>query len=201
MRRWIGSSAAMLLLLSPAIAVAKAESWTRAWTSSLWATAADQRPEVENVTLRAVVRVAATGKRLRLRLANDYGPNVTIGAATMRIAGGATVPVTVDGAKNFRIPAGASLVSDPIDLPVKAFDLVTVALHLPGRVALASVHENTGAPVDISPLGDFTAQDFTPRIDQPVASFPCRDRCRNRTGASGGGGLRGFDYRCRQLRE
>lgn len=171
MRRWIGSLAAMLLLWSPVLAEAKAESWTRAWTSSLWATAVDQRPEVENATLRAEVRVGASGQRLRLRLANDYGPNVTIGAATVRIASGAYVPVTVDGAKNFRIPGGAALVSDPIDLPVKAFDLVTVALHLPGRVVLASVHENSGALVAISPPGDFTAQDFTPVLTSRLRPF------------------------------
>jgi lysophospholipase L1-like esterase len=128
----------------------------------MWQAPEDQAVKVENVTLRSAIRVAAGGKQLRLRLANDYGPAVTIGAATVRLPGKAPVRVTFGGNASAQMPAGAPLVSEPIALPVKAFDVIEVSLYLAGPAVLTTVHEAAGQPTLVSPPGDFTGGDFTP---------------------------------------
>jgi lysophospholipase L1-like esterase len=155
--------APLLFLANPADARPGPDGWTPAWTASMWqALQPAQRVSVENATLRMQVRVGAAGSKIRIRLANDYGPLLKIGAATVRIAGGKPVRVTFDGQSETRIRAGAPLVSDAVALPVKAFDLIEVSLFLPEKVDIDTVHAARGAQTDISPAGDFTAGDFKP---------------------------------------
>ena len=158
--RSVAATAATALLL--AAAPAGAQAWTRAWTASMWQAPEDQVPVLENVTIRSAIRVGASGEQLRLRLANDYGPVLTVGSATVRVAGRPAVRVTFGGSASLRMPAGAPIVSDPIALPVKAFDVVEVSLFFPGKTALATVHETAGQPTLISPRGDHTATDYVP---------------------------------------
>lgn len=151
-----------------ATGAAAPETWTRAWTASMWqATIPDQHVTVENATIRAAVRVGAGGSKLRLRLANDYGPALAIGAATVRIAGGPAVKLTFDGQGSTLVPQGAPLVSDAAALPVKAFDLVEVSLYLPGTAELATVHAANGAPTQVSAPGDHSGEDFVPARTTP----------------------------------
>lgn len=157
--RWMRTIAAAAAMLLVAAAPAK-DSWTRAWTASMWQAPADQVRSLENVTIRSAVRVGAGGGQLRLRLANDYGPALTVGAATVRLAGGKAVRVTFGGQASVRVPEGAPLVSDPVALPVKAFDVVEVSLFFPEAAPLATVHDVVGQQTLISPPGDHTAQDF-----------------------------------------
>ncbi|MES2988870.1 MAG: SGNH/GDSL hydrolase family protein [Pseudomonadota bacterium] len=136
--------------------------WTRAWTASMWQAKAEQAVALENVTIRSTVRIGAGGGKLRLRLANDYGQSLTIGAATVRIAGRPAVKVTFGGQTQTRIFESAPLVSDPIALPVNAFELVEISLFLPEKVMLETVHEAAGSPTLVSPLGDHSLSDFAP---------------------------------------
>lgn len=147
---------AALLLSAPA----HAQNWTRAWTASMWQAPPDQALTVENVTLRSAIRVGAGGTTLRLRIANDHGPAFTLGGATLRLRGGQAVRVTFGGQTAPKVPAGAPLVSDSVALPVKAFDVVEVALYLPGKITLETVHETAGTPTDISPPGDHSLTGF-----------------------------------------
>lgn len=153
--------AASALLLA-GVGPAQAQSWTRAWTASMWQAPDDQVPVLENVTIRSPIRVGAAGKQIRLRLANDYGPAVTIGSATVRPPGKAPVRVTFGGQVSARLQGGAPLVSDPVTLPVQAFETIEVSLFLPEKASLATVHETAGAPTLVSPPGDHSLTDFTP---------------------------------------
>jgi lysophospholipase L1-like esterase len=160
-KRTITAAAALLLVA----AAPAGERWTRAWTASMWQAPPDQVRTLENVTIRSAVRVGAAGGQVRLRLANDYGPALTIGAATVRLPGGRAVRVTFDGQGAVRVPEGAPLVSDPVALPVKAFDVVEVSLFFPQATPLATVHDAAGQPTLISPPGDHSAHDFAPAGD------------------------------------
>ena len=166
MRRMPFGAVIAPLLLAATIAYAGPkgpDGWTPAWTASMWqATAPNQRVAVENATLRMAVRVGAGGSKLRIRLANDYGPAMRIGAATVRLADGKPVRVTFDGRTSAELPAGAPLVSDPVALPVKAFDVVQVSIFLPEKVEIDTVHAATGQPTEISAPGDHSGEDFTP---------------------------------------
>ncbi|MEP9360356.1 SGNH/GDSL hydrolase family protein [Sphingomonas sp. KR3-1] len=165
MRRKLLGAVFVPLLFAATIAEARPgpDGWTPAWTASMWqATQPAQRVSVENATLRMQVRVGAAGSKIRIRLANDYGPLMKIGGATVRLPGGKPVRVTFDGQGATRLRALAPLVSDPVALPVKAFDLVEVSIYLPEKVDIDTVHGAGGAKTAISPAGDFTDSDFTP---------------------------------------
>jgi lysophospholipase L1-like esterase len=96
-----------------------------------------------DVTIRQLVRVSAAGKRIRLRFTNEGGSDVlTLGAVHVGLAGpdGGVLPgsdrvVTFDGRPAITIPAGAPLLTDPVDLPVKALDRLVISTYLPGPVA------------------------------------------------------------------
>ncbi|MDG2533066.1 SGNH/GDSL hydrolase family protein [Sphingomonas sp. HITSZ_GF] len=162
-RMFLGAAIAPLLILAnPAQARPGPDGWTPAWTASMWqANQPAQRVSVENATLRMQVRVGAAGSKIRIRLANDYGPAMRIGAATVRIAGGKPVRVTFDGQAEGKLRNAAPLVSDAVALPVKQFDLIEVSLYMPDKVDIDTVHGANGAKTKISPNGDFTEKDFT----------------------------------------
>ena len=96
-----------------------------------------------NVTIRQLARVSAAGKRIRLRFTNEGGSDVlSLGAVHVGLAGpdGSVVPgsdriVNFDGRRAVTIPAGAPLLSDPIDLPVKALDRLLISTYLPGAAS------------------------------------------------------------------
>jgi len=160
--RGLRAIAAAAVLLLGTVAPAHAQQWTRAWTASMWRAADDGALAVEDATIRSAIRVNAGGKSVRLRLANDHGPALAIGAATVRLRGGPAVRVSFDGRPSVLLPAGAPLVSDPVALPVKAFDVIEVSLHFPDPVRLATVHDTVGQPTLVSPPGDHSATDFAP---------------------------------------
>ena len=126
--------------------------------------------DLNNITVRQVVRVAAAGGRLRLRLSNESGADplilgaVRIGeaAADGAIVAGSDHAVTFDGKTGVVIPAGSPLLSDPIDLPTKALDRLYVSIHVPGtipaRASRSLFQYVAGTP------GDFTGSATLPGI-------------------------------------
>ncbi|CAN5328868.1 SGNH/GDSL hydrolase family protein [soil metagenome] len=94
-------------------------------------------PTAENQTVSQTVAIAATGGRVRLRLSNIYGARpIRVGAASVAVGDSAPVAVTFDGSSGAVIPAGAPLLSDPVTLPVRALDRVTVSLFYPEAATL-----------------------------------------------------------------
>lgn len=154
----LGAAAALLL----AGAAPPAERWIPAWTASMWKPAGPrQEVAVENATISFAVRVGAEGERIRLRLSNEYGEQLRIGAASVRLRGGKTVPVTFGHAGAVGVPANGAIVSDAASLRVKAFDVVEVSLYLPDAVRLNTVHGAAGDETLISATGDHTGAPFT----------------------------------------
>jgi len=96
-----------------------------------------------DVTIRQLVRVSAAGKRIRLRFTNEGASDVlNLAAVHVGLAGpdGSVLPgsdrvVNFDGRSAITIPAGAPLLSDAIDLPVKALDRLVISSYLPGSAA------------------------------------------------------------------
>ena len=97
---------------------------------------------ISNQTVRQVVHVSVGGERVRLVLSNAFGTDVVaIGAAhvALRDRDSAVVessvkPVTFGGSPTATILAGATLVSDPVDLTVPAVSDLAVDLYLPGQL-------------------------------------------------------------------
>ena len=115
--------------------------WVSDWSTAVQAPAdypgAPPLLVVENQTVRMVVRPILGGNRLRVRLSNVYGTSaLKIGAAHIAVLrqGSAIVPesdrtLTFGGQASVSIPAGAPMLSDPVDL--KVGDLAELAITDP----------------------------------------------------------------------
>lgn len=147
----------LLLWLAPVSASAN-DSWTRAWTASLWQGNERQVIAVDNQTLRTQVRIGAGGPAIRLWLANDFGRMpVRVGRVTVRAADGRVATVSFAGQHSTRIAIGAPMVSDAVRLAVKPFELIEISIHLPKPTTLVGVHVDRANMLRISRQGDFTA--------------------------------------------
>ncbi|NMH75780.1 SGNH/GDSL hydrolase family protein [Pseudonocardia xinjiangensis] len=156
---------------------AHAEHWVRTWGAS------PQAPDnsvsfvgpLENATLRQVVRISGGGHRIRVRISNEYGRTpLTIGAARVAVADcGAGAEGTDHRAVTFSslpittVPAGAPVLSDPIDIPVAALSRLVVSLYLTDRVDTVTCHGTFNALGWIIP-GDATALTSTPAGATPM---------------------------------
>jgi lysophospholipase L1-like esterase len=127
-------------------------------------------PGFENQTIRQIVRISAGGDRLRLRLTNEYGTApLEIGAARVAIAdgeaglrGGTDRVVTFGGETSGVIPAGAPLLSDPIELAVADLESLSISLYFPSDTGACTCHATGMQDTYVSAPGDFTAGTFAP---------------------------------------
>jgi lysophospholipase L1-like esterase len=99
-------------------------------------------------SLRQVVRLAAGGGRVRVRLSNAYGTSAVrvAGATVGRTTAGAGVEpgslraLTFRGAVGAEIPARGQIVSDAAELAVAAAESVTVTLYFDAATGPATFH-------------------------------------------------------------
>ncbi|HZZ32236.1 MAG TPA: SGNH/GDSL hydrolase family protein [Phenylobacterium sp.] len=120
-------------------------------------------PTFNNQTVTQVVRLTAGGRRLRIRLSNEYGPKaLAIGAVRVSLVGadGATIPgsgrsLTFSGAATANIPTGAPLLSDPVALPIRPLARLKVSLFLPTDTDGCTCHMTGMDLVSVAP-GDAT---------------------------------------------
>lgn len=90
-------------------------------------------------TVREVVRLSIAARAIRVRFSNEFGgKEVHIGEAHIALASenGAIVPgsdhvLSFAGPPNTVIPAGAPLLSDPVDWPVSALSKLAVTVFYP----------------------------------------------------------------------
>ena len=131
-RAWIAALALAALLTGWTSSRADVDESRRQWVAT-W-TASQQAPEppaiganppqFSNQTIRQIVRVSMGGTTARIRLRNEFGRTLLrVGEVRIahQLAGPSTVPgsdkvVTFGGRASVTIPAGAPLLSDPIDI-------------------------------------------------------------------------------------
>jgi lysophospholipase L1-like esterase len=176
MKRVILAAAAALLATPAAAAPAK---WVASWAASPAPAMTAQQPgpmsrfaspSFSNQTVVQLVRLSAGGKRLRIRLTNEYGAKpLAIGAARVALAGpdGKPLPgtdraVTFSGAAAATVAPHAPLVSDPVDLPTGPLATLRIAIYFPGATGPCNCHALGEADALVSPPGDFTTRDFAP---------------------------------------
>ncbi len=112
------------------------------WAST-WATA--QQPalgepvEYSDQTLRLIVRTSIGGDQVRLRISNAFGTSeLRVGglhiarrSAGSAIEDGSDRILRYQGSPSFIVPAGASVLTDPVELDVDALAHLAVSLYLP----------------------------------------------------------------------
>ncbi|MCP5346130.1 MAG: GDSL-type esterase/lipase family protein [Gammaproteobacteria bacterium] len=141
--RWILIVA--VLLLNSQWALAQTGSWVTAWGSSQHVLG---NAELSNVTVRMIARITSPGDAVRIRLDNTLGtdPLVVDSAYVGQHRSDATLipgtnrQVSFNGAGSVTIPPGGSVRSDPVAMPVRAYQDLAVSLYLPGDGIRASMH-------------------------------------------------------------
>lgn len=155
------ASAALILALATgsgitvALAQAASPAWVATWQASpqpVWGSdflmPTNIPPVLQDQTVRQVARISLGGPRLRIVLSNAYGSQpLTVGKATVARPGqdggllaGSVRTVTFGGREAASILPGASLVSDPVVLPVSALAQVAVSLYLPDVTPVGTFH-------------------------------------------------------------
>jgi len=176
-------AAATLLALSGAAGARAADtpSWVAAWALPV---NSSKTTAFSNKTIRMVERVSFGGSRVRVRLSDANGNQaLTLSHAHVGLAGsgaavkpGTDVPLTFGGASTVTIPIGSSVLSDPVDLTVKALDNVVVSPHL-GGLSTASVVEMTQratrAVLDVA-AGGVATDLVNPRALDALSPVPVR---------------------------
>jgi lysophospholipase L1-like esterase len=145
-----------------------------------WATAPTEVPEarveqLEDVTVRQVVHTSIGGDQARLRLTNEFGDEpLVLGEVHVAVRHGAEGTdidpatdrtVTFGGATSATVPAGAPLVSDPVDLVVAPDSDLVVSIYLPEPTAATTLHNfpfqvnavaegNVAAEASVSPVSE-----------------------------------------------
>ena len=142
----------MALLVNGAPAQTRKQQWTGTWAAAPCAPpAADGRSPLvfHDETLRLIVHTSIGGEAVRIRLSNTFSAEpVTVGAThiALRTSGSAIrndTALTFSGRPAVMIPAGASVLSDPVHMQVPTLSDLAVSLSLPGESHPGAVHYDT----------------------------------------------------------
>ncbi|MEV6125653.1 GDSL-type esterase/lipase family protein [Streptomyces violaceusniger] len=137
-------------------------SWEATWAQALPDVCADGE-WFADVTLRSHLRVGIGGEQVRLEFSNQFGDHpVRIGRSAVS-AGGRTAVATFGGRDGVTIPVGASVSTDPVEMPVGHHATVDVDFYLP---------ERTLFPPLFTGVSDFTCQLSEPGDHVGAATFP-----------------------------
>lgn len=134
-------AALILTAQSPAWAASPAQPAAVGQSAPLWIAApsfrrgnlsAGERVAFDDETVWQTIRVAAGTRRIRLRITNELGDErVAVGSVTV-VRRGNPVSILFAGRAGAALGAGEILVSDPVMLPLAAFDTIEVGVHYPG---------------------------------------------------------------------
>ena len=112
-------------------------------------------PGLDNNSLRQIVQVSIGGKKVRLKLTNEFSKEDTeikaVELAIAKTAGSSseideasTVSLTFDGQASVTIPAGGTVVSDAVKFPIQNRQNVAVTIHY-GAASSTSVSGHPGS--------------------------------------------------------
>lgn len=157
--------------------------WVSAWAGADYAPfkflPIPPEPVLLDRTVRMVVRTSIGGSRLRVRLSNAFGASpLPIGAAHIALTGEGSkiLPatdqvLTFGGNRKFSIPAGAPLISDPIELPVKPLTEISISIYLPSSTPVSTWHRGAQHDSYISGPGDLTSDAELPNAEAKAAWY------------------------------
>jgi lysophospholipase L1-like esterase len=148
--------------------------WVSAWSTAVHTPLAfpgmPPTAAFDNQTIRMVIRPTIGGKRLRIRFSNELGAtplaigesHIALIKANGIIVAGSDHPLTFAGETAVNIPAGAPMLSDPVELAVPAFTEVAVSIFLPKKAAPSTFHLLGQHATYISGPGNFVGAENIP---------------------------------------
>lgn len=152
-------------------AATTSESWCATWgTAPAGPPTASQMQSFSNQTLRLIVCTSIGGARVRVRLSNTFGTTpLTIGAvwiglssANASLVAGSNRQLSFDGKPGATIPAGAPLLSDPLDMALQPGAILAVSIYLPGSVQATTVHDAAFQTSYASTAGNYASSTSMP---------------------------------------
>jgi len=176
-------SAFVLGATSNAQSAAAAGHWVSAWGAAVHAPIQLPGLPVEapvgNKTIRMVVRPTVGGSRVRIRLSNACGSSaVSVGAAHIALTGeGSRIKpetdrlLTFGGKTAIDIPAGSPALSDPVDLPVKAFGELSISIYLPANTPVTTLHMGAQRDSFLAGPGDLTSKADLPDSEKKTSWY------------------------------
>lgn len=117
-----------------------------------------------NQTIRQIVRASIGGSNVRVRLSNEFGTTplaiaaATIATHTSRAAvdSESIRTLTFSAARSVTIPAGAPVLSDPVDLEVAALGSLAISIYLASPISQVTSHVLGMSSSFVSPMGDYS---------------------------------------------
>ena len=118
---------------------------------------------LQNQTLREIVRPTIGGDHLRVRISNEFGTEpLVLDSVHIALAGesGSIVPgsdraLTFGGKGTVQIPAGAPMLSDPVDLQIPAITDVAISIYVSKKTTPSTFHLLGQRATYVSSSGDF----------------------------------------------
>ncbi len=131
-----------VVLLCITSSVIEASEWTGTWSCSIYSDS-QLDADIENATMRQVVRVSIPGNKIRLTFSNLYGSSslvmqkVHLAESTggHSINTGTDIAVTFSGSESVTIPAGGAVTSDALDYNLPALTNMAITIYF-GSVPL-----------------------------------------------------------------
>ena len=177
--------AATLLGALFTLSAANNEHWVGTWTTSVVTRPQTPRPapgdqptppapgaqpplSLNNQTLREIVHVSIGGGRVRIVLGNEFGTApLTVGAASIalrdkdaKIAANSSRALAFSGRPSVTIPAGASMLSDPVDENLPPMADLAIDLYLPDEMTPVTspltIHAGASQTSYVSSTGNFS---------------------------------------------
>ena len=163
----------LVLTLASIHVVFAQDHWVATWTAapqpfrpSQAAPAPGTPPAISNLkdqTVRMIVRTSLGGRRIRLKLSNLFGTGMlTLGSVHVglrdkesSIAAGSDRAVFFNGKSTVVIPAGAVVLSDPVDVTLPAFADLAVSVYVSGESGPLTMHALALRDTYISKTGNF----------------------------------------------
>lgn len=160
----------------------QSSNWLPVWNASP-TDVSPASPLLPGQVVRQFIAPHADGDRVRLKLSNELGTSpislasVTLGLQDVGAAlqEGSVQELTFGGKATVTIPAGASIVSDALAFPVRAFDKIAVSLA-PASPILQMPHHYTAREVPYMALANATTTQiadtgFVPLSPDPLNSW------------------------------
>ncbi|QNI32636.1 SGNH/GDSL hydrolase family protein [Alloacidobacterium dinghuense] len=149
-----------------AFAQTPAANWVGTWAASpVGAVVNDGQPSPANSTYRNIVHISLGGSAVRVQLTNEFGTDpLTVGSAHIAVsAGGGSIQANSDHALTFNgrptaeVPAGAFILSDPVNMePAPLSDLV-VSVYFPEQRIRNTTCHSFGDSTNYMLRGDATS--------------------------------------------
>jgi lysophospholipase L1-like esterase len=129
-------------------------------------------------TVRQIVHISIGGDRLRVRLSNVFGKvPLTIDAASLGVQSeGANIDMdslrqlTFGGQPFIKIPPGARVVSDPVDITVDAQEALAISIYVAKKLTPQTTHAVAMQTSYVSPRGNFTDRETMP-VEELMTSW------------------------------